>query len=349
MKKMNSKIFLHRLKNHKIFKNKNVFIKEKLNLYHIIIFIISSIIIQTNSIIDKNDLNETIYSYITLKIGKGENSVYSSEYSKAPKFVYINKIKQETIETNYLFNESENSVILIWEKPILDCEKLFTSCDKITEINLTHFDTSQVNTMLAMFKNCFNLKYVDVSNLDTSNVTEMGNMFISCGSLISLDVSNFKTSSLKRMGGMFYGCSSLKSIDLSNFDTSKTTLIDSLFVGCSNLTFINLSNFHTSKVKRMNDMFNNCTSLISIDFQNLDLSSCYNANNIFKNCYNLEYVNIKNFKPESNAGYNYFFKDCPINIAICLNDETLINIIKSNECNTFSCSVNWYNLKKKNL
>ena len=201
--------------------------------------------------------------------------------------------------------------------------------------------------MLAMFKNCFNLKYVDVSNLDTSKVTQMGNMFISCGSLISLDVSNFKTSSLKRMGGMFYGCSSLKSIDLSNFDTSKTNLIDSLFVGCSNLTFINLSNFNTSKVHRMNDMFNNCTSLISIDFQNLDLSLCYDANNIFKNCYNLEYVNIKNFKPKSNARYNYFFKDCPINIVICLNNEILINFIKSNECNTFSCSVNWYNLKKK--
>ena len=131
MKKMNSKIFLHRLKNHKIFKNKNIFIKEKLNLYHIIIFIISSIIIQTNSIIDENDLNETIYSYITLKIGKGENSVYSSKYNKNPKFVYINEIKQETVKKNYLFNESENSVILIWEKPILNCSELFTSCDKI--------------------------------------------------------------------------------------------------------------------------------------------------------------------------------------------------------------------------
>ena len=165
---MNSKIFLHRLKNHKIFKNKNVFIKEKINKYYIIIFIISSIINQTNPIIDENDLNETIYSYITLKIGKGENSVYSSTCETAPRFVYINEIKQEKVKTNYLFNESENSVILIWEKQVKDCAKIFMACDKITEINLTHFDTSQVTTMLAFFNGCFNLKYVDVSNVSFS-------------------------------------------------------------------------------------------------------------------------------------------------------------------------------------
>ena len=68
---------------------------------------------------------------------------------------------------------------------------------------------------------------------------------------------------------------------------------------------------------------------------------------MFKNCDNLEYVNIKNFKPKSNINKYQFFNDCPITIVICMNDETLIDKIKSNDCNTFSCLDNWYELKKK--
>ena len=91
----------------------------------------------SNSEIDFNDLDELKYSYITLKIGEGTNSVYSSTYNnfnKAPKFVYINEIKQSTIKINYTFNESENSVILIWEKPVYTCREMFMKCDKIIEI-----------------------------------------------------------------------------------------------------------------------------------------------------------------------------------------------------------------------
>ena len=116
----------------------------------------------SNSEIDNNDLNESIYSYITLKIGEGTNNVYSSTYNIAPKYVYINEIKQSTIKINYTFNESENSVILIWEKPIRTCAEMFMKCDKIIEINLTHFDTSEDTDMLALFNRCFNLKYVEI-------------------------------------------------------------------------------------------------------------------------------------------------------------------------------------------
>ncbi len=45
-------------------KNKIVFKKNKIILYHIIIFIITSIIISSISVIDPNDLNESRYSYI---------------------------------------------------------------------------------------------------------------------------------------------------------------------------------------------------------------------------------------------------------------------------------------------
>ena len=128
---MNGIIFLIQKKKQLIFGNIIIFNKEKIKLYQIIIFIFFTNIILSNSEIDENDLNESIYSYITLKIGKGNNKVYS--LSKAQKIVYINEIKQSNIQINYIFDETENSVILIWEKPITNCEAMFQHCDKITK------------------------------------------------------------------------------------------------------------------------------------------------------------------------------------------------------------------------
>ena len=122
---MNEKLFS------KSKKNKIIFIKEKRDLYHIIILIILTIIISSNSTIDENDLDESKYSYITLKIGKGTNYVYSNSYYKTAKIIYINEEKQEKIQTIYNFQKSENFVILIWEKPIENCNNMFKSCNKI--------------------------------------------------------------------------------------------------------------------------------------------------------------------------------------------------------------------------
>ena len=121
---MNDKFILSRKKN-KIF-----FVKEKINLYHIIIFIISSIIISSNLSINPNDLDESKYSYITLKIGKGNNKVYSNSYTN-PKIIYINENNQSTVKQTYQFTEPENSVILIWEKPIQNCQYMFQLCNEI--------------------------------------------------------------------------------------------------------------------------------------------------------------------------------------------------------------------------
>ena len=91
-------------------KNNLIFKKQKVNLYQLILVIIYSIIVSSNSEIDNQDLDESIYSYITLKIEKGNNNIYSNSYSKNPKIVYINENKQ-IVKQNYTFEESENSVI----------------------------------------------------------------------------------------------------------------------------------------------------------------------------------------------------------------------------------------------
>ena len=354
--------------------------KQMKSLYYFIILIISSIIISSYSLIESDDLDESKYSYITLKISDGNNNIYSNAYSNDPKIVYINENKMTIVKFNYSFEESENSVILIWEKPIKNCGYIFQYCDKIIEMDLTHFDTSEVKVMLRMFEGCKNLKYLNISNLDTSNVVNMGIMFGSCSSLTSIDLSNFKTSKNKNIGTMFQGCSSLISINLSNFDTSEISCMDNLFNGCSKLTSIDLSNFDTSnvikmeymfkgcisltsikisnfntkKVQKMDYMFNGCTSLISLDFQNLDLSSVETINNMFSNCPNLEYINIynyiennivNNFNKTKLALYENMFYNMPDNAVLCINEnnisENIFLQIKNEKFHFIDCSNDW--------
>ena len=108
----------------------------------------------------------------------------------------------------------------------------FAFFGKMTSINLSALDTSEVTNMIGMFSRCRSLTNLDVSNFDTSKVTNMSGMFYECSSLTSLDVSNFDTSKVTDMSGMFYHCISLTSLDVSNFDTSKVTTIKDMFCNC---------------------------------------------------------------------------------------------------------------------
>lgn len=61
-----------------------------------------------------------------------------------------------------------------------------------------------------MFAWCENLTELDVSGFDTSQVEEMDAMFWCCESLTELDVNGFDISKVKEMDNMFYGCSNLQ-------------------------------------------------------------------------------------------------------------------------------------------
>ena len=75
------------------------------------------------------------------------------------------------------------------------------------------------NTMY-MFYECSSLKSIDLSSFNTTNVNNMESMFYKCSSLISIDLSTFNTTNVENMSSMFFGCSSLKreNIRINNKD-----------------------------------------------------------------------------------------------------------------------------------
>ena len=155
---------------------------------------------------------------------------------------------------------------------------MFYKCSSLKNLDVSHFDTSQVKDMSYMFACCDSLKSLEVSHFFTSQVKSMKYMFASCSSLITLDLSSFDTSWVEDMRYMFAECESLKTLDLGHFDTSHVTNMDALFCNCKsleNLENLDLSSFDTRKTEIMGHMFSGCDSLKTLDISSFDLSQIH--------------------------------------------------------------------------
>ena len=141
---------------------------------------------------------------------------------------------------------------------------MFSGCQSLTSLDVSHFDTSNVKNMGSMFDDCSSLTLLDVSNWNTSNVTNMRWTFSGCESLTALDVSHFDTRNVTDMNSMFSSCSSLTTLDVSHFDTSNVTDTCGMFYDCATLTMLDVSLFDTSNVTEMRNMFRSCDKLSTI-------------------------------------------------------------------------------------
>ena len=126
--------------------------------------------------------------------------------------IYINNKK---IEFNYKYKSNEKGEIkakFIFNKLLTSTFCMFRDCSSLISIDLSSFNTTNVNNMSSMFDGCSSLKSIDLSSFNTTNVKDMSSMFWKCSSLKSIDLSSFNTTNVNvnNMANMFYECSSLK-------------------------------------------------------------------------------------------------------------------------------------------
>ena len=127
--------------------------------------------------------NHLKLSEITLKvIGKENFRILSSDFFRMykPIEIDINDTLQDIISYEYNFTyptNYKNIFTIKWNISIIKTNYMFKECRYITEIDLSHFDTSQVDEMIGMFDNCTLLKSLNLSNLNTSGVKFMSNIF----------------------------------------------------------------------------------------------------------------------------------------------------------------------------
>ena len=198
---------------------------------------------------------------------------------------------------------------------VINMMNMFSMCMSLTSLDVSNFDTSKVINMSGMFSGGsddfpMDIEEINVSNFDTSQVTDMSRMFAYCRSLTSLDVSKFDTLQVTDMNDMFSGCSSLTSLDVSKFDTSKVTNMGGMFYNCNKLTSLDVSKFDTSQVTNMGSMFSICSSLTSLDVSNFDTSKVTNMSGMFGVCSSLTSLDVSNFDTTKVTSMNGMFSSC---------------------------------------
>ena len=88
-------------------------------------------------------------------------------------------------------------------------------------VGLENLNTSEVISMYAMFRDCFLLTSLDLSSWDTSNVEDMGDMFSNCANLKTIYVGDkWDTDAVYDSSYMFEECTSLVGGAGTVFDSS---------------------------------------------------------------------------------------------------------------------------------
>ncbi|TYV50823.1 BspA family leucine-rich repeat surface protein [Listeria monocytogenes] len=209
------------------------------------------------------------------------------------------------------------------ETPSLtNIKRMFASCSKISELDVSGLNTSSVTDMEFVFAGPVGLEKLDVSNFDTSSVTNMRGMFQGCRALEELDVSHFDTSSVTNMQYMFQYCELLEKLDVSHFDTSSVTNMHYMFGDCNSLEALDVSHFDISSVTTLQSMFLTCTSLEELDLSNWDTSSVIDMSYMFYKCAGLEELDLSNFDTSSVTKMNNIFENCTALKSLYLNNFT---------------------------
>lgn len=143
----------------------------------------------------------------------------------------------------------------------------FANMSNLTEIQgIQNLNTSHVINMMSTFA-FTKLSSLNLSTFDTQNVETMQAMFAGSTMLYSLDLSSFETPNLTNTSYMFsmnYLDPILTTIDMSSFDMSHVTTTDGMFQGNDMLktVYCNCDCSASSVLASSNNMFNGCTRIV---------------------------------------------------------------------------------------
>ena len=185
---------------------------------------------------------------------------------------------------------------------------------KQNPIDFNDIDTSNITSFDSLF-NHLNFEYIDISLWDTSQVDSMKNMFYSCEKLVSIgDIGEWDVSNVKTFRGMFFDCVILKSIgDLTDLKvTDKLTDTTVMFCMCYKLKNIgDIGGWEMKNVSNTCQMFQRCDELEYIgDVSSWDLGNVKSMSGMFYGCKNLNDIgDLSKWKKPKGFRRNFYFED----------------------------------------
>lgn len=223
-------------------------------------------------------------------------------------------------------NEKIKKVVIVDEIMIDDnMPRMFTDCQYVEEMDLSNLTIpADQSSMNSMFDGCSELKMLNLSGWDTSNVENMSWMFHDCSKLTTLDLTDWNTSSVENMSNMFSECGSLQELDLSGLETSGVTDMAWMFNNCSSLTTLNLDRWDTSQVEDMSSMFSDCSSLTTLNIDGWTLSENWvDMTEMFSGCSKLESLDLSSWDTYNAIDYPDIFIGCNALRTLTLGENTL--------------------------
>ena len=211
---------------------------------------------------------------------------------------------------------------------------------KLQDIDLSHFNTSEVENMMQMFVGLYSCTSLDLSTFDTRNVTSMYQMFAQSRGLLNLNLANFNTSKVTDMSGMFSATEKLTNLDVGHFNTENVTNMSYMFHYMTKLTTLDLSNFRTGKVISMEAMFREMPALTTLNIDNFDTRNVNTMREMFLKDDNLVNLNLSSFDTRKVTDMGYMFYGMKK-----INSLDLSSFITSKVTDMFSMFFNTYNLK----
>lgn len=187
----------------------------------------------------------------------------------------------------------------------------FDGCNNLTELNCSTWNTGKVYNMQLAFYNCNSLETIPVRDWNTKSLMYMDKAFGNCTSLVNLDVSKWDTSKVVELTNTFYHCSSLKTLDVSKWKTSNVLRSDSLFSGCEKLTSLDVSKWDTGNITTAGSMFSACRALTSLDVSKWNTSKMTNISSMFNSCATLTTLDVSKWDTSNVTNMKSIFSSCP--------------------------------------
>ncbi|MCR4890627.1 MAG: DUF285 domain-containing protein, partial [Lachnospiraceae bacterium] len=206
---------------------------------------------------------------------------------------------------------------------VMNMSHMFAQCDNLKYVmsvsaSEIKFNPKKVSQGYNMFDGCKSLKSegINVSNWNTGNIQNFTNMFANCSSLVSLDVGDWDISGSTLLTNMFYGCSLLTDFgedNLATWDTSHITDMKGLFQSCATVSSIDMSGWDISSVTKMENMFASCVKLNELDLSGYDTKSLVNTKGMFDSCSELKTIFASElFTKDQITDSTDMFKGCDV-------------------------------------
>ena len=331
--------------NDKLINNKKIYLISISKYYLIKIFIFFLLIMNysctakiNNNLRKMSSMNEIILT--TYKDGEGDIKILSDNFNYFPDEIYINDVLYtpptgENVNRRVIGPLSGENIVKLYYSTVPESLKqMFNNVYNVKEIDLSNFDTSNVNDMEDMFNYCHDLEKVNLTNFVTSKVTKMKGMFEGCKKITSLDLSSFSTSLVTTMKSMFCSCEGLEYLNIKSFDTSSVNDMALMFCDCRKLENIDISSFSSTTNIEMGGMFKYSTNLKSIKFPDKQKLKTSNMGAMFQDCWALTSLNLSCFDTSSVTSLDYIFDNCRELVSVDLSSFDTSGI--SNFGNMFS-------------